>query len=423
MRTEVLEFAPLALHVEDVGPFQGRTQSFWMDNSEGEPCNLYLICGQNGLGKTTLLESIAWLVGLLDADPDAPPPEVPAWLSDHPQARVQLDLRVELRDEDGPVRGLLSLACSQAEGEPRAMVHPWIAADLAPRELAFHARLFHYRPDLRPEWLEVVGGEDEALKARVRGLLRGLRWTIRQAQKNPVGTDLLAPLEDAPAVLVFTSQRELAPRAPTPARTVQQPPEWSHRLVRRFGMEQQWLSSLEALLVYLDYIDEHRFAERGESRYAQVQRLLNEHVFESQKGMPQKRLARVEREHMRAVIEVNTPQPEGAPRRSEHPLDALSSGEKVMAQLMVRIGLHLTRNTLVLIDEADLHLHPRWERSLMWSMKKLARERRGLRFVVVTHSTDMLQMFDVHRAEEGLVKEGYILDDELFRGAEGVGRG
>lgn len=50
----------------------------------------------------------------------------------------------------------------------------------------------------------------------------------------------------------------------------------------------------------------------------------------------------------------------GDDETSWHRLDRLSSGEKNLVQLFLRIGAHMTRNTILLIDEFDVHLHIRW---------------------------------------------------------------
>ena len=59
-------FEPVQLTVENIGPFRDRVQSFgFLHHELNEPCNFYLFISQNGYGKTTLLELMATLMGML----------------------------------------------------------------------------------------------------------------------------------------------------------------------------------------------------------------------------------------------------------------------------------------------------------------------------------------------------------------------
>ena len=426
MNFAVRLFAPIALRLLKVGPFQSKELVIPFDDGKPEPSptNVFLIAAVNGLGKTTLLEAVVACMALLEGDLAGPPPAPPGWLDDHPDARLQLDVLVELAEPGAAARrGVLSLILCEAAHERSPGLQYWTSDMLQTWSAEFNARINVYRPEGPRVWQEVAfdaQGEDDP---HAVALVRGLRDHIQRAKRNPVGADLMAPSEDAPAVLMFTSHRDLAQRVHTSERVIRQPPEWAHSLVRRFDSERGWSSSLDALLVYLDYIDGRRSPGMGEPRFNQARDLLNEHLFLDEEGLPAKTLLKVDREQMATLIEVKTPNPDGGePLTTTHSLDRLSSGEKAFAQLLVRLGAHMTTNTLVLIDEADLHLHPRWERGLMWTIKRLAKDHAGLRFIVVTHSIDMIKGFDRHREELGLTKEGYILDGDAFQGEVADGR-
>lgn len=449
MSFAVRVFAPIALRLSKVGPFQGNDLVIPFEGDDKPyltPTNVYLLAAVNGLGKTTILEAIVACMALLEGDLRGPPPPEPDWLSDHPEARLQLDVLVELVEAGAPRRGILSLILCSVPRAASPGLHHFVEQELDAWSADFNMRLAVHRPQGPRVWEELAFDRAKEQDEHAVGLIRGLRDHIQRAKKNPVGTDLMAPVEDAPAVLMFTSHRDLAPRVPNAERFITQPPEWAHSLVRRFDSERGWLSSLDALLVYLDYIDGQRSPELGEPRFNQARALLNKHLFLVEPGVPTKTLLKVDREQMATVVEVKTPNPEGgAPVTTTHNLDRLSSGEKAFAQILVRLATHMTKNTLVLIDEADLHLHPRWERGLMWSIHQLAKDaalrasglkeedRRlsdegvdkatwGLRFIVVTHSVDMVTTFDRHFREDWLVKEGYIIDDDAFKGELTHGR-
>ncbi|MCK6517497.1 ATP-binding protein, partial [Myxococcota bacterium] len=371
-------FAPIALRLLKVGPFQAKEVVIPFDDdhkTRPTPTNVYLIAAVNGLGKTTILEAIVTCMALLEGELRGPPPEAPEWLDDHPDARLQLDVLVELAEQGEARRGVLSLILCEESRQASPGLHYWTGPELRRWGADFNARLTVHRPSGPRVWDLLAFNADGDVDERAVELVQGLRDHIERAKKHPVGTKLMAPKVDAPAVLMFTSHRDLAPRVPSSARSITQPPEWAHSLVRRFDSEHAWLSSLDALLVYLDYIDGRRSPEFGEPRFNQARALLNKHLFVDDRGLPTKSLLGVDREQMATVVEVKTPNPDGgAPLTTTHGLDRLSSGEKAFAQILVRLATHMTQNTLVLIDEADLHLHPRWERGLMWTIKELAKD-------------------------------------------------
>lgn len=58
-------FAPLFLSIDRVGPFQQRMEVFDFTDSSNEPCNVYLMVSKNGRGKTTVMELMAAMMGML----------------------------------------------------------------------------------------------------------------------------------------------------------------------------------------------------------------------------------------------------------------------------------------------------------------------------------------------------------------------
>jgi len=81
-------------------------------------------------------------------------------------------------------------------------------------------------------------------------------------------------------------------------------------------------------------------------------------------------------------------------------------------QLFLRIGAHQTKNTILLIDEFDVHLHIRWQYRLFYALKALsASEDANFTVIATTHSTEILETFvaglDVD--EDGLIKGGHLI--------------
>lgn len=68
--------------------------------------------------------------------------------------------------------------------------------------------------------------------------------------------------------------------------------------------------------------------------------------------------------------------------------DGLSSGERSVLNVVVQYLWGRMRDSIVLIDELELHLHPTWQRRLI---ENLLRLNDGNQFIVTTHSPALLQ--------------------------------
>ena len=98
---------------------------------------------------------------------------------------------------------------------------------------------------------------------------------------------------------------------------------------------------------------------------------------------------------------------------SEHCLNRLSSGEKSLVQLFLRIGAHMTLNTILLIDELEVHLHPNMQHRLLRILKQLAIDNPGLTIISATHSREILKAFAHEIEEKGLIKGGHIISEDF----------
>ena len=93
----------------------------------------------------------------------------------------------------------------------------------------------------------------------------------------------------------------------------------------------------------------------------------------------------------------------------DHPLIELSHGERALLQLYVRIACNMTSNTVVLIDEVEMHLHSRWMFRLFEGLKNLLCDVPALSIVFTTHNRELIRVFDHQLKEKGLVKGGYVI--------------
>lgn len=61
----IQEFRPLYLLLNYIGPFRDEVYEIDFTDKDHRPCNFFLLTSKNGLGKTTVLDSMSCLLGLL----------------------------------------------------------------------------------------------------------------------------------------------------------------------------------------------------------------------------------------------------------------------------------------------------------------------------------------------------------------------
>ena len=141
-----------------------------------------------------------------------------------------------------------------------------------------------------------------------------------------------------------------------------------------------------------------------DGRFEKAVAAINERVFKvgDKKLFAGKKLKGVRKEPPEAIIEVE---------RLEHRLDRLSSGEKSLVQLYLRLGAHMTRNTVLLIDEPEVHLHRNWQYETLFTLLNLAKSHfPNVNVYMATHSERMMKAFALNIIEENLRKGAYIIE-------------
>lgn len=397
---EILAFEPAELRARGVGPFQGDFKRVELTTREGLPSNLFLLCSANGRGKTTLLECFVYLISLLDEAPAEP-----GWLRDAPARDLQLDLWISVRWDGRTELLLLSLFDVHRD---ESCIRIWEPQEL--ERLPAARQLTWGRVRARAEG--ELSGSAHVLVTQLRRMLRAAAVLDPGEESQP-----FLPLETAPTVLYFTFDRDVPHPQRAASEGIQEPEHWRHRLVHRFGYDRSWGGSLDLLLVWLHWLD------KGEGRYKRARELVNHIVFQG----TSKFIERVDRPRLRAVVNTG---------HGTHRLDQLSSGERSLLMLFLRVAVHMTRNTIVVIDELDLHQHPRVERELIWKLKLLVQgrlqrededwgpfepdpstggrpDRPLLSVLFTTHAKDSMEEFDMLEGEPRL-RTGVDIINEDF---------
>jgi len=380
----VEEFSPLFLTVDRVGPFQERLEEFDFTDSNDEPCNIYLMISKNGRGKTTVMEMLAAMMGMVGkTESEFQESGFGFEPFDREAGRAQWDMRVTLNQDGRRETVVLSLLAG-AMGEETSL-KLWGESELK----KYGATRWHRFGFVRNPFgkFSMVGRHDSWV-TDFNALIQGA-----------VGARLAGFESDDltyPTLIYFSAYRNIIP-IQTQERAIVAPRDWNYRPVHIFSVEgQDWRDSLDNLLVWLKWLDDGRFEKAVNA--------INERVFNTsdEKHSSGKRLKGVRKEPPEAIVES-----EG----QEHRLDRLSSGEKSLVQLYLRLGAHMTRNTILLVDEPEVHLHRNWQYETLYTLMKLAKEHfPNVCVLMATHSERMMKAYGHNITEENLRKGAYIIE-------------
>ena len=379
----VSDFRLLKLTLIDMGPFR---EYFEIDftngntagsdfNDDAQPSNLFLLLGKNGFGKTTVLEVIALL---LDHIGYSHRTSFGHYDLDQGKGRVQADFRGTWSIEDAHITVLLSIWAG-SEGP----INAWTTGDLDTTAQATEwARIGLVRSPLSGT-VELGSGTNDLGKIFLSA--------IRHAAGTPPPA-LFGEGLNLPTVLLFPADRALKP-PPTDQRAVSRPTLWGYQPSLRFDTDgSTWANSMDNLLVWLSWL--------GDGRDERLRRYVQKSVFMDSR----KTLMEVDRERLSTNVKTSA---------GLHPLVNLSHGERQLLQLLVRAAVHMTSSTIILIDELEMHLHPKWRINLLQTLKQLAKDFDGLSIIFTTHERELIKVFKHEVPEEGLVKAGYLIEQGL----------
>lgn len=365
-------FELMELTLLDLGALRGQ-RSFRFRNEEGEPTNVFMIMGTNGAGKTTVLEAIYTGMRLLDSRE-----HISTGIDDidRKSGGLQLDARVALDDGSRSKLYLLSISV----GRP-GLLKRWKDDELAQAGVEKQIVL-SYRSRIGGPGLERSAESDPEATAFSEAILE-------RVGEPPAA--LFDVANGYPSVLYFPSDRGIR-RPPDESRAIARPAGLYYQAAHRFDADgQSWDASIDNLFVW--------FAWLADGREEECRELVNRLVF---RGV--KRLGSVDRPSLSVPVEVES---------GTHRIDQLSSGERQLVQLIVRIASHVTGSTIVLIDETEQHLHLVMRRRLINIIKQWACEHQGVSFVMTSHQVDSLRVFAPKLHEPGLVKGGALLKPKL----------
>lgn len=381
----IYEFRPLYLTLDRIGPFQEKMYEVDFTNKELRPCNFFMLVAANGFGKTTILDILGCLLGMLDE------PQLSCLGHedlDTGNGRAQLDMLMSCYWQGENHKVVLSLLGGVLGVD--VTLKSWLENGLLEKHSVSGWHRAGYVRRATGILSPLPDHKSDELVAEFLGYI--------QFNSRTVPTTFGQSAFTAPTTLSFSAYRDI-PSMDTDKirRVIEQPKYWQYHSLHQFSAHStDWNCSLDNLLVWLKWLDDGRFEKACE--------LINANVFSG----TVKFLKDVWRDPPEAYVQVNNDD------TSRHRLNRLSSGEKNLVQLFLRIGSHMTKNTILLIDEFDVHLHIRWQFKLLNSLKELAaKEEANFTVIITTHSTEILETYTntLENVEDGLVKGGHLIND------------
>lgn len=372
----VNRFEPLFLTVENIGPFQGRTYTVDFTTEDHQPCNFFLLVAQNGQGKSNLLQTMVDLMGMLDPGFQSSSESFQQEELRFRKGRARLDFLLEFQMGGKVQNCIFSLAAGQSD--PFALKQ-WTLEEMKHYGVTYWVG---YGADSGMELFKNATFNPDLAKSFIP-FIQFVATTLPPISKTNPRT--------LPTLLYFPDNRGIPTLANVEERSISQPEGWGYRPVKCFHSDRSWGHSLDNVLVWLKWLDN--------GRLERTQQMINDWVF---KGTS-KRLQGVRKQPPEAVVSNGG---------VTHRLDRLSGGERNLAQLCLRLGVHMTRNTLVIIDEIDLHLHVKWQHRILNLLKNMVRTTPGLTVIATTHSQEIISSFAADLNEEGLRKGGQIIEPE-----------
>ncbi|MDM8564685.1 AAA family ATPase [Candidatus Halobeggiatoa sp. HSG11] len=379
----IYEFRPIALTLENIGPFTNPYEINFV-HENGQPCNFYMLVAPNGFGKTTVFNTFTSLISLLGTEN---PKNYGQEDLDSGRGRAQLDILIRVHWEGRDHQFILSIlaGCSNTD----LSLKVWSKNDLQKHQSEHWYRCGYFNR---------VAGKLEPLISNSSNDFVADFLTVIQTSIDTSPEHFGESLYHGPTLMYFSAYRDIPPININSQRNITKAAHWGYQTVHRFmPHDETWSYSLDNLLFWLKWLDDGRFEKARD--------LINKQLFYSS----EKHLEDVRREPPEAIIRCTD--------ESTHRLDRLSSGEKNLLQLFLRIGTHMTQNTIVLIDEFDVHLHLRWQHKLFNALKAFATDNPGVTVMITTHSVEILDTYvnTLNIIEKGkereLIKGGHLIED------------
>lgn len=378
-------FKPVFLHILNVGPFRDKPYQFDITNNDNLPCNFYMLVSKNGMGKTTAVRMIAELMKLLAVQKG-----LTAFGNedlDTGSGLAQLDVLVNYSDDIAPSQQII-LSLVAGRNAHSTNIKYYSPEELDRYSASEQALLaFERKPSLHSGETVIMA---QTTSAFAEQLLTDVAHNLNAAEEV-----FYEPNNNLPTALFFSAYRDIPKVESNAEKVIGKPFHWGYKPAHLFDPHSRsWQESIDNLLVWINWLSKDLLDKSLD--------IVRTKVFNG----TDKYIEGVQKNSLTAIVRSGD---------NQHRLDQLSSGEKNLVHHYLRLGSLMTENTLLLVDEFDVHLHIRWQHKMLNHLRDFARENPGMTVIVSTHSSEMLKMFtaSLNKDEPGLVKGGHLIDDDL----------
>lgn len=380
----IVEWKLLRVTLDALGPFRQGRQTFDIVGADSDDpeagstdaASIYMILAANGFGKTTVLDAIFGIYGLLNSQPKG------RFADGSFNGQAQLDFRVSWVLDGLSQTVVLSLWTGSEEP-----LDPLSEVDLE--------RLAN-----TDKWAKLGLDSAGAITAGANESGIALHKALRQ-ELNAPPTDLFGLSQKMPSILYFPADRRVV--APSRHEAVTRPADWGYQPAVHLGSDgPDWGSSIDNVLVWLEWLATARETDRRDRRVDDLLDFVNRLIFQE---APDKRIERPHREELRSYVRT---------RHGLHTLSALSHGERAMLHILARTLTHMTSNTIVLIDEIEIHLHTKWLSRMFEALKDLLKSYPAVTMIFTTHNVDLIDLYRFEVKEEGLIKGGFLIETDIL---------
>ena len=316
-----------AIRLINLGSFRDTVIRFSTEN--GIPLSLVLLAGANGSGKTTILETIANVLSILNGSGENLVKKLPK------EVYAQVDIILMGQKIS------LFYGREPADQELCENYIGWEYQNLKLTEKVQSPQLKFSSPEMKLQMSE-----------------------IQQIEQQPM--DRMKKDFCLPCLVYFPHFRVIHPVTGTAVSKE----VVSYRWIFRYQECKQFPGSLDAYLVWLDYAKPQIFAE--------IKDFLNQYALTG------KKISHVEREELKVVIQTE--------HGGKHYLEHLSSGEQNLMVLLLELKKHLIPGSILMIDEVENSLHQAFEYKIGNVLHKL-QEDYQLQIIVTSHSETFLKLF------------------------------
>ena len=335
----------LSLRLVGAGPLKDVTLDFSDGNGSARPVTL--IAGANGSGKTTVLEAIYNVSATL------PTIRLSSTVSSRARTNLAIydfiEMTIKIDDSIAAFTHGRSRFWRSSDKVDEQSAVPTIPLGFADVTNSSALMREHEAPEPVKNFLH---------RLRTNRIITGATEANKPISNNRIGLQI-------PNLLYLPYLRRLSnAKGDSIVREYTRSP-----FAYKYDLEVEYVGSLNSYLVWLDYAEPKMFIESAQ---------FIENIYDNKKHIE------IDRRRLKAIVRTDNDE--------THDIEYLSSGEQNLLIILLELQRRLTPHSIVLIDEIENSLHPKYQYKLGQMLKTL-QQRTPFQLVATTHAPAFLDIF------------------------------